>query len=166
MWIAALLPPFHAITSTAMVSIARMREQCSRHFTEFRQRSVNAAEHITYAGKRSRKSILFSAARTVSFSRQRLHKPLRRVASAPPLAKAKQTKPRPALNSAGIARKNPGHGNVGSPKPRTPTTQSPPRGASYPNRYSTPMAGRGLSHFLTTVPSQAMRHVPHSRQPA
>ena len=35
-----------------------------------------------------------------------------------------------------------------------------------PYRYSTPMVGRGFSHFLTTVPSQAMRQVPHSRQPA
>ena len=38
--------------------------------------------------------------------------------------------------------------------------------SSYPNRYSTPMVGRGFSHFLTMVPSQAMRQVPHSRQPA
>ena len=36
----------------------------------------------------------------------------------------------------------------------------------YPKRYSTPMVGWGFSHFLTMVPSQAMRQVPHSRQPA
>ena len=36
----------------------------------------------------------------------------------------------------------------------------------YPKRYMTPMPGWGFSHFLRIVPSQAMRQVPHSRQPA
>ena len=45
-------------------------------------------------------------------------------------------------------------------------TAFPQTGAAYPKRYSTPMVGWGFSHFLTMVPSQAMRQVPHSRQPA
>ena len=38
--------------------------------------------------------------------------------------------------------------------------------ARHPQRYWTPIMGAGLTHFLTTVPSQAMRQVPHSRHPA
>ena len=38
--------------------------------------------------------------------------------------------------------------------------------ARHPQRYWTPIMGAGLAHFLTTVPSQAMRQVPHSRHPA
>ena len=43
----------------------------------------------------------------------------------------------------------------------SPCTRKP-----YPKRYSTPIVGPGNSHFSTMVSPQAMRHVPHSRQPA